>query len=127
MTILGATNYLFVNPPNATPAATSVQDDETGTTIQGCPYTTSGCAAVINSGVYALGESNGGGFTRLASSPASALYGTYTSVVPSWGSGVNNITSSPCYTPGALYSETDVNATVDSIYVCTSANTWAAL
>jgi|HubBroStandDraft_2_1064218.scaffolds.fasta_scaffold21785_1 hypothetical protein len=109
----------------------SIQDDETETTIQGCPN--SGCPNPITSGIYVLGRSDGGNtgeYSRFTTSPANkALYGNSSTIVPTWGTGspAAGIQGTMCYTPGAIYSFTTASGN-DSLYVCTfvSGTTWQA-
>jgi hypothetical protein len=102
------------------PSMTSVQDDQTSTTIPGC--TATGCATPITSALYALGRTEGGdyGYSRFASNPASSLYGSTSSLVPTWGLGTTaSVSGTPCYTPGTLYSYTAGTSGADSVNVCT--------
>lgn len=123
VTVLGVTNYLDVTQ-NGTYPATSIQDDQTGTTIQGCSYNTPGCAGVVATGLYSLGEPEGGGtaHTRFTTSPAnsSVFAGNNSTVSSTWGVGTNSgIANSTCYTPGGLYSNTGASGASDSVYICT--------
>jgi hypothetical protein len=100
---------------------TSVEDDVTGTSIAGC--TSVGCSTPITSAIYALGRGTGGGFTRFATNPANPTLFNLSTVVPTWGVGTVNALSSPCYTPGAIYSYTSVGTGLHSIEVCTFSST----
>jgi hypothetical protein len=99
---------------------TSVDDDVTGTLVAGCYMTT--CThnvSPIVTTVYGLGETDAGGYSRLATSPANnTTYGSDSTDVPTWGVGVVSPAGTPCYTPGALYSNTMAASGVDSVYVC---------
>jgi hypothetical protein len=109
----------------------SIEDDQTGTLIQGCDGGTSGCMNPITSGVYILGRSDGGNtgeLSRFAINPAnSTQYGGGSTVVPTWGMGnTPGIQGMKCHTPGALLSYTGATGGSDSVYVCTFASgvTW---
>ena len=79
-------------------------DDMTGTSVGPFTY------AIPLEGMYALGDTLGGGFSRFNTSPT----------VPTWGIGIVSIVyGSPCATPGALYSNTQGSTgLMDSVYVC---------
>jgi hypothetical protein len=109
----------------------SIQDDQTGTIVQGCDGGATGCMNPITSGVYILGKSDGGTTgesSRFAINPAnSTQYGGGSTVVPTWGMGnTPGIQGMKCYTPGALLSYTGATGGSDSVYVCTFASgvTW---
>jgi hypothetical protein len=96
---------------------TSVEDDVTGTSIAGC--TSAGCATPVTSALYALGRATGGGYSRFATNPANPTLFSSSTVVSTWGVGTVNPSTSPCYTPGALYSYTAAGSGLPSIEVCT--------
>jgi hypothetical protein len=109
----------------------SIEDDQTGTIIQGCDGSASGCMNPITSGLYVLGRSDGGTTgesSRFAINPGnSTQYGGGSTVVPTWGMGnTPGIQGTKCYTPGALLSYTGATGGSDSVYVCTFASgvTW---
>jgi hypothetical protein len=128
ITLMGITNLVA----GTTSPVTSIEDDQTFTTMQGCSST--GCPAVISTGMYGLGEPDGGNtgqFSRLATTPSSAsLYGGHSTVVPTWGAGTTaSLGGTECYTPGALYSYTATMVN-DSVYLCTfsgSSMAWTAI
>jgi hypothetical protein len=110
---------------NPTPAAglASVIDDVSGNAIVGC-YGTAGCAKSQSTGIYALGENEGGSngipaYSKFAVNPSTpgpnANYYSTSSYVPTWGVG----TATPetyCSPVGAIYSQTGVNGS--SVWVC---------
>jgi hypothetical protein len=110
---------------NPTPAAglASVIDDVSGNAIVGC-YGTAGCAMSQSTGIYTLGENEGGSngipaYSKFAVNPSTpgpnANYYSTSSYVPTWGVG----TATPetyCSPVGAIYSQTSANGS--SVWVC---------
>jgi hypothetical protein len=125
LTALGVTNYLN----NGSNPMTSIQDDETGSTIEGCLGT--GCSGVIATALYALGEQSGSGFTRMVTSSANnTSYGSGSTAIAAWGVGATGVSGTTCYIPGALYSSTSAGVGGNSLYVCTFSGSnllWTAL
>src|ERR1700685_1699231 len=126
VTILQAAN---LNPGYPTPGGTVLQDDQTGTTIQGCPGTTNGCENPLTAGLYILGEATGGvtgSYSRFATNPSYPnSVRPQSSYVPTWSVGSNtSVNGSSCHTPGALYSNTlGDSGNSFTIYVCTYSGT----
>jgi len=114
VTVSGVSN---LTPTGNVMGRTSIQDDQTDTTIQSC--TSASCSVPITSGIYALGRINGGNtYSRFAINPASSLYGGDSSLVATWGVGATSVAGgTTCYTPGALYSDA-LATTGNSVYVC---------
>jgi hypothetical protein len=115
------------------PPVNSIQDDETGTTIQSCGVT--GCPNPITSGMYILGSTDvsTGGYSRFAINPSnSTVYGNSSTIVPTWGMGTNSPNGPPsgaCYSLGAIYSYI-ASPTSGQMYVCSfasGATAWQAL
>jgi len=90
--------------------ATSVQDDATGTSIP--------VATTFFTGMYILGETISGGYSRFSTSPSATVSTGAQSAAPAWGVGSGQA-SGTCATPGALYSNT-AGGTMTSVYVCTT-------
>jgi hypothetical protein len=89
-------------------AATSLQDDVTGTSIP----------APMLTGAYALGEALGSGYSRFTSTMGAIVSNGTASTAPTWSVG-NTVAAGPCTTPGALYSNTSGGSGI-SVYVCTT-------
>lgn len=128
VSIMGVSN----GPVQSQQPVVSIQDDATGTTIEGCQGPI--CPAPITTGMYFLGRPLGstGEYSRFAINPATSnFYGNATTVVPTWGADTGSISGSQCYTPGAIYSNTTMGG--GQVYVCTfpqgsgSTTEWVAL
>jgi hypothetical protein len=127
VSVLAATNLT----PYASIVNTTIADDVSQTVIEKC----SQCQPVTTA-FYSLGEMVGGGYSRFATNPANPnegnSYGLSSTVVPTWGFGTSSITNgSPCYTPGALYSNTLATSGNSSVFACTylsgTAYEWEAI
>jgi hypothetical protein len=116
VTVLHAANYY-----NSNLVTTTVADDASQNAIVTCSGT--GCASPLSTGIYMLGEPDGGSataYSKFTSSPATPkgdYNSTLTSFVPTWGLGIISPGSQYCSPVGAIYSQT--NATGKSVSVCT--------
>ena len=125
------------NNPTPAPGLASVIDDVSGNAIVGC-YGTAGCATSQSTGIYTLGENEGGSngipaYSKFAVNPSTpgpnSNYYSTSSYVPTWGVG----TATPetyCSPVGAIYSQT--SASGSSVWVCVPVSgqtygEWAAI
>ncbi len=108
-------------------ATTAVRDDQTGTSLMalttGVPWSV---------GLYVLGESMAGaGYSRFTTDPSPVTNGSapMPTPLPTWGVGTTDLSTSPCNTPGALF--TNINGTSATTFVCTGSGstgtTWQIL
>lgn len=121
-----ATSDIFIsqvgnNTGSPSSPAYLIADDLTGTLVGNAP----GSSTEYVTGVYALGESVSGGYSRLSTTPATAPSpGT-----PSWGAANNSSPSVPCVA-GAVFSNTGGTSKSNTIYVCEyngTSNVWNAV
>jgi hypothetical protein len=105
-------------------AATTIQDDVTGTSIEECA---SGDVPA-STATYILGEqlgTAGNVYSRFASNPSyptgsscTGYYGPTSTKVPTWAVGITTLSGLPaCLTPGAIYSNSN-GGSMTSVYVC---------
>jgi hypothetical protein len=94
----------------STSGTDTVEDDTTGTYIA-----SDSTGATLIQGLYALGESLGGGYSLFAFNPPNSL-----SAVPSWGVGNKNLGSgtTSCAVPGAVYSNTAATSSNQAMFIC---------
>jgi hypothetical protein len=124
ITILQAMNDSAQSRP-----ATTVLDDVSGNAITACFTSGPGCGVPLSTGMYALGEPDGGpttAYSKFTVDPATPngnyQSAPYTSYVPTWGAGKTSPNPNPpysyCSPAGAIYSTNNPANNGSSVYVC---------
>jgi hypothetical protein len=129
-------NVMNSSPPSNGIETTAIADDVTANAIASCRTTNNppGCATVLSTAIYALGELDGVNteYSKLTTTPATKLgnYGDAASYIPTWGvqpgaTQGGNQNGAPCNPVGAIFSQ--ISGTGNGVYVCTVGGTWQAI